>query len=296
MKHYVYLTLLLFVSGWAFAQTNTTLTHTWNVTLKVVDEDGSPVVGANTSVGYFTNSQPTSLHGVTDNNGVFTASYSPETDLNELGFEADKSGFYTTRIGHTLFPPYDPAKWNITQTLMLKNIGKPIPMYAKYIVSITFPVLNKPIGYDLTVGDWAAPYGRGISQDFIFTENHADTNSGYTFTISFPRPGDGIQESVLPDAENGSGLRSHHEAPVDGYQPKHEQTQMPDPNKIYYFRVRTALDHQGNVVSAHYGKIYGDFMQFRYYFNPTPNDRNVEFDTKQNLVGGIESFEQVREP
>jgi hypothetical protein len=83
---------------------------------------------------------------------------------------------------------------------------------------------------------------------------------------------------------------------VDGYQPKHEQTQMPDPNKIYYFRVRTALDHQGNVVSAHYGKIYGDFMQFRYYFNPTPNDRNVEFDTKQNLVGGIESFEQVREP
>jgi hypothetical protein len=42
-----------------------------------------------------------------------------------------------------------------------------------------------------------------------------------------------------------------------------------------------------------YWKIYGDFMQFRYYLNPTPNDRTVEFDPKQNLLGGLKSFERV---
>jgi len=71
---------------------------------------------------------------------------------------------------------------------------------------------------------------------------------------------------------------------------------MPNPNRIYYFRVRTKMDENGNVVSAHYGKIYGDFMQFRYYFNPTPNDRNIEYDPKQNLLGGLQSFEQVTAP
>jgi hypothetical protein len=71
---------------------------------------------------------------------------------------------------------------------------------------------------------------------------------------------------------------------------------MTDPNRNFYFRVRTALDHQGNVVSAQYGKIYGDLAQFRYYLNPTPNDRNIEFDPKQNLVGGLQSFERVTSP
>jgi hypothetical protein len=60
--------------------------------------------------------------------------------------------------------------------------------------------------------------------------------------------------------------------------------------------VRTVKDHAGNIVSARYGKIYGDFMQFSYYLNPTPNDRNIEFDPKQNLLGGLKSFERVSAP
>jgi hypothetical protein len=60
--------------------------------------------------------------------------------------------------------------------------------------------------------------------------------------------------------------------------------------------VRAVLDGCGNVKSALYGKIYGDFMQFSYYLNPAPNDRNIEFDPKQNLLGGLQSFEQVTTP
>jgi hypothetical protein len=170
-------------------------------------------------------------------------------------------------------------------------------MYAKkYVMGLKLPEYNKQIGYDLMIGDWVGPYGKGINSDILFTENHADEKSGYTFTIGFPKEGDGLQEFTLPDRETGSGLRSPHEAPADGYQPKDEQTQMPDPHRIYLFRVRTAKDHDGNIVSAHYGKIYGDFMQFTYYLNPTSNDRNIEFDPKQNLLGGLQSFEQVDAP
>jgi hypothetical protein len=69
-----------------------------------------------------------------------------------------------------------------------------------------------------------------------------------------------------------------------------------DVHHNYYFRVRTKLDENGNVVSARYGKIYGDFMQFSYYLNPTPNDRNVEFDPKQNLITSLKFDEGVSQP
>lgn len=296
MKYYTCLALLLFVASWAPAQTSPT-NHEWKVTLKLVDENGVSVPGANAGVGFYTNSMPASIDGKTDTNGLFMATYSAQSDLAQLGFYAEKSGYYSTRMGYLLEPPYDTLKWNPTETLVLRKVAKPIAMYSKkYVMGLKLPEYNEQIGYDLMIGDWVGPYGKGINSDILFTENHPDKKSGYTFTIGFPKQGDGIQEFTLPDREKGSGLRSPHEAPIDGYQSKYEQTQMPDPNRIYLFRVRTVKDHEGNIVSAHYGKIYGDFMQFTYYLNPTPNDRNIEFDPKQNLLQGLRSFEQVSAP
>ena len=60
-----------------------------------------------------------------------------------------------------------------------------------------------------------------------------------------------------------------------------------DSKRNYFFRVHTVLDENGNVKSALYGKIYGDFMQFHY-------SRNVEF--KQNLTKNINPLEGVSEP
>jgi hypothetical protein len=295
MKYYIYLAMILSATSCALAQPNGT-DYKWEATMKVVGEDGNPIGGATADIGYYTNSQPANDLGVTDTNGIFSTSHSVRSTLAEVSLQAAKSGYYPTWRERQLGPQYDLAQWIFTQTLVLKKIEKPIAMYAKQIDSLTFPAFNKPIGYDLMVGDWVAPYGKGINSDIIFTENHVDEKSGYTFTISFPNLGDGIQEFALPESEKGSALRSSHDAPVDGYQPKHEQTQMADPNRNYYFRVRTVLDQNRNVVSAHYGKIYGDFMQFRYYLNPIPNSVNIEFDQKHNLLGGIQPFEQVTAP
>lgn len=181
-------------------------------------------------------------------------------------------------------------------------------MYAKRL-NTHVPALDKPVGFDLTAGDWVGPYGNGAHSDILFTghfDKRGDGESDFTLTVSFPNPGDGIQEFTVPDAEKASALRSPHEAPADGYQSQWVQTdnRKPgksietnrDPNRNYFFRVRTVLDENGNVKSALYGKIYGDFMEFSYYLDPTPNDRNVEFDPSRNLLNGLPFLAQVKAP
>jgi hypothetical protein len=43
----------------------------------------------------------------------------------------------------------------------------------------------------------------------------------------------------------------------------------------------------------------GDFgakLGMKYYLNPTPNDRNLEFDSKQNLLKNLPWQGEVQEP
>ena len=313
---------MFIISGCALAQPEITGAP-WNVTLKVVGEDGQPVAAAHASVGYHKLPIPgevledyrqgsAELAGLTDTNGIFVASH---TDASwSLGIDVQKSGYYSTHIGYGLLLPgqQDSAtvaeNRNPTITLVLKKIGKPIPMYAKR-VNLRAPVPDKPVGYDFEAGDWIAPYGKGISSDILFAKEYYEKSPREYYskiTVTFPNAGDGLQVYQVPDSEKGSGLRSSHDVPADGYQPEliREICSHPgqpikceyDPNRIYFFRVRTVLDEQGKVRSALYGKIYGDFMQFDYYLNPTPNDRNVEFDPKQNLLNGLKSNEQVMQP
>jgi hypothetical protein len=66
-------------------------------------------------------------------------------------------------------------------------------------------------------------------------------------------------------------------------------------DRVISFRIRSRYDEKGNLKEAYYGKIYGDFeiqgdekrgitsISFLYYLNPTPLDRNLEWDMKTNL-------------
>jgi hypothetical protein len=290
----------------ACAQTNNSF-H-WKATIRAVNETGDPVIGAIATIGYYTNSASTTVEGMTDANGEYTFEHTAMSEFADVSFEAKKDGYYGISQQVNLQPPYDTAKWDIEKTLVLKKVSKPIAMYAR-LVDENPPTLGQPIGYDLMIGDWVCDGHKGISKDIIF-QKWAYRKSGadyeYKVKITFPKDGDGIQVYDMPTSEVGSGLRSPHEAPLDGYQKElaKERSAHPgqaakndsDPNRIYLFRVRTVKNDDGIVVSAHYGKVYGDFMQFTYYLNPTPNDRNIEFDPKQNLLGGLQSFEQASAP
>jgi hypothetical protein len=303
-------------------------THSvWKATVTVLNEAGLPVAGANVEVGYYIkpplgeSEAGENIHGLTDTNGIFTASHE-NTGSIDLGFRASKDGYYDTTKEHEFaaFRDSDLEKLSPHVVLYIKRVIKPIAMFARAVDSepLTFKKTGRPpivftnsIGYDLMAGDWVAPYGKGANIDITFTEafnKKSIMDYDYKLTLSFPKPGDGIQEFTVPDVEKGSALRSPHDAPTNGYNAQlvRENFHHPgqagqadyDPNRNYFFRVRTVLDHEGNVVSAHYGKIYGDpeQMNFQYYFNPTPSDRNIEFDPKQNLLGGLQSFEGVSAP
>jgi hypothetical protein len=287
-------------------------THQWEAAFHVSDEDGSPVNAAEIHVFYDVPIRDTSpnagkITGITDAGGTFIASHTDTT--YGLRFLVQKTGYYSTDIQDDFHGRFTPEHLNHDLTIILKKIAHPIPMYAKFTLNTKLPALGAPIGYDLMVGDWIGPYGTGVSTDIIIEKQYSEkaANEYYSkITVKFPNKGDGIQVFVLAHEERGSGLRSPHEAPTDAYEPELSRgiSTKPgqpskfeyDENRVYLFRVHTVLDVDGSVKSALYGKIYGDFMQFRYYLNPTPNDRNIEFDPKQNLLKGLDALHQVSAP
>lgn len=304
------LSLIIITFAIAGSAQNFLTTPEWEVTLHVVDKTGKPVPDAQARVGFIkpnSGDRSDSIDGMTDTNGLFTAS---GRSYSRLYLNVKKAGYYSAGSIYDIYvtdkPRYEP--WDPTITLVLKKVINPIPMYAKSL-NTHIPDLDKPVGYDLTVGDWVGPYGKGINADIFFTghfDKYTNGESDFTLTVTFPNAGDGIQEFTVPDSEKSGGLRSPYEAPTNGYFPQWVQTDSRrpgkpietnrDPNRNYFFRVQTKIDDRGNIVSAHYGKIYGDFMEFKYYLNPTINDRNVEFNPKENLMTNLKFGEGVSQP
>jgi len=322
MKKLINAAIIIFIYISAFGQARPGA-YLWTVKVNVVDENGIPVLNANTVVGYSSSqlgqlNQPSrsagaTIAGLTDTNGFFMASH---TDWSPaVAVQVKKEGYYLTYFHHEVYMPgqFDDQKVAASrmfdQKIVLKKIHSPIAMYAKRITHQP-PRNHTPMGYDLMVGDWVSPYGKGTNSDMIFQRDFSKKSLqdyDYKLTVTFPKAADGILEfPVTYKNGEGSALRSPYEAPTDGYQsgivrlnishPGHKLINDSDENRVYIFRVRTVVDADGNTLSAYYGKIYGDFMDFSYYLNPTSNDRNLEFDVHENLIKKLKFDESVRNP
>jgi len=252
------------------------------------------------------------------------------SDVVVYGPNFPRTGFYWTRGNRVRFTKSEMGKWqpwNPTVEIVLKRIINPIPMYAKKIeadigsAAQTALKAGEPVSYDLEKGDWVVPHGNGQTADFIFKLNAKlsgkMTRDRYPmydamFTVTFANKGDGIRP-VYVTPINGSVFRLPRNAPEDEYlanlvrQSSRDETgqhgDKPREDENYFFRVRTKKDGQGKIISALYGKIHGEigwsyegYVKFTYYLNPTPNDRNMEFDPKKNLFKKLSSLEQVCEP
>ena len=313
MKKIICLILTVAATGCVQAQNF----QEWKVTLKAVDDDGQPVTNAQAWVAY--GIPPSAqrskdwdkVEGLTDDSGIFVAEHQ-DTGSYSLGIHIRKAGYYPTDHVYDLGATYTQEIWNPNLTMVLKKIGEPIAMYAKK-EETKMPKDNESVGFDLMAGDWIAPYGTGKSPDVFFTVHRKSPQEfDADLKLTFPNAGDGV--AIVPPApETGSPLVMPRYATETGYQPAlswsyHNFTETSAPASGYFFRVRTVLDSSGNVQSALYGKIQGDVrfyvgtkapragIGFQYYLNPTPNSRNVEFDPKQNLLGGLQSYEQVTAP
>jgi len=312
--------LLLVVTGCSLAQPIVFPTKPWSATVKVIGEDGQSVSNANVAVGYFLPPYSFSddpeynarIVGITDTNGLFFATHKDRT--GEIGFSVSKQGYYETRSSCTLRDPMENANdRNISLILVLKKVGKPIPMYAKR-QEMKIQKEDEPLGFDLEVGDWVTPNGKGEHTDLFFTVHRkiiSEREYDCTLTVTFPNKDDGL--AVAPaEPDNGSEFKTSRTAAESGYQPEltlhYSFNKWPTSVFGYFIRVRTVLDADGKVKSALYGKIPGNFMilagtkapkagmVFTYYLNPTANDHNLEFNPKQNLFRTLTIMEEVKWP
>lgn len=286
------------------------------VTLRVIDSHGTPVPEADIQMAFFPKDSYEAAiisKGLTDKDGLFVVS---GKTIDDISFSASKTNYYvTSRKFHFYWRGTECAKdgrwipWNPTLEVVLKEKRKPIPMLTKK-TKIFLPEKGKQFGFDCLVGDLVAPYGKGVSTDLMFSYTSEMSGwSEYRYTNELVVSTGGQLSGVIkkiPDV--WSQLIAQHEAPELGYQPnfvldtiaagpQNIKGKMDYEDEFYlFFRSRVVTNKLGSIVSANYGKIYPEFhfgeappekgqgrVSFSYYFNPNPNDRNLEFDGKNNL-------------
>lgn len=278
------------------------------ITFRITDSKGNLVENAKVSAGFYNpRKRNDSSTGMTDTNGLCTVEGVSDSQMR---YTIIKEGHYKTEAAYWFYPGAGRSvldghwqPWNPINTVVLKEHRNPVPMYAEN-VDILIPVQGSPIGFDLEKGDWVAPHGQGSRSDLLV--RYVATYEGpqafsKRIEMSFSSAQDGVQVFVI---DGNSKFISMYAAPEEGYVPtlvlERERTrdkiiksQEIGEGQYLVFRVRTVKDKDGKLISANYGKIYGPIdygrmgekhrLMFSYFFNPTANDRNLEFDPSRNL-------------
>ena len=291
------------------------------VKVQVTEESGTPIEDAHVSVWYmgFRPGESKEVAGNTNKKGVFLAKGVPllrmEAFISKEGYYKSESGRLSRKKDHAI-------------TLVLRRIKNPIPLYAKRYRG-KLPGLNNKYGFDLRKGDWVAPFGKGKQIDLFFAANivrDRESKLAGKITISFPDEKEGAakvttQNGYLPQSQ----LIMPNQAFAAGYISKISRIEsgyenISKPFKTsYFFRTRAQKKDSGKYIFNYSKFAKGfDFMmgggrfleepyrnkypkeyamvEFTYYFNPTPNDRNLEFDPTRNLFENLDSIERVNEP
>jgi hypothetical protein len=303
---------LLLAPGCAIAQQVVMPAVPITVEARVRDVDGSAVENATVYLALpHYGEQATRgqrVEAKTNKEGVAMLSGVAQQDY---GVSVEKLGYYRTQGPHRginddkSFQQYAVGVQKIP--LELRPIRNPIVGLSRDVDRRPLPKTDGPMGFDLEIGDWVAPHGKGRTADFIFELDGRFTSSrdyDQEFKLRFSRPQDGIAVFKHPK-EIGSALKWPYEAPLAGYEPSRtwllkwslkeggRRTTIDLGGETnYLFRVRSEVDEKGNVVRAIYGVVSGDFIpvggnneigrnvSFTYALN-LDGTRNLEFDPEK---------------
>lgn len=274
------------------------------VNLHVVDQDGAAVHGAKIWGGFSANFSKDSVlvEGVTNTNGEFVA----QGKCNEfLRVDVTKEGYYQTEVKINFWhsketPIVVGGKWQPygeTRTVVLKKIRNPIRLRdpeAGY--RYRYPESGKWVGFDLVRGDWVSPLGIGECTDMLIRYVHEPRPDGYFKSLDISFTNSPYAGAYVMNKDSFSEMDSVYEADTNGEYVgnlRYEFERTVDGNHVIselgfgqylVFRVRTKVDECGNLTSAHYGRIMGALQYLEkagmvlgpVFFNPTPNDTNLE--------------------
>jgi hypothetical protein len=287
----------------------------------VVNEDGTAVNGAEVTIySDRTGASKTILfsgvrEGRTNSRGCFSGTV---WTFDRIGVLVTGKGYYFTRVwiglkGTRLYEDWLPYSRNLTITL--RKMIKPTSMYARRFHHLRLPVLGQPLGYDLIKGDWVKPHGKGEHADIQLTGKFGDDTSslaGSSLRISVPGKGNGLAPISREDVYATGHFRLPRSAPDGGYTiretvhswvapfRKKSDCAASVPAEHFFMRVRAGQAGDSKAEGPLYGKLIGPIYYNRcigtkkmavylsYCLNPTPNDRNVEWDSQKNLLKGDE--------
>lgn len=283
----------------------------------VRDFEGRPVPDAAVRVLLVRRNHPFSdgsqlVMGATDEGGCWDFKPGPH---HVSRVYVDKAGHHEVRM-EGLRVPATPRR-----DVILPRKGEAVPLHArKASADLPGHALSGIVPFDFEQGDLVAPGRRGSRPDilvrvearqlgwnwiktpdeiaaFLAKEKDPKARADFiavhgkwelTLELSFPNDGDGIFESAYAGY---AAMKLPSKAPATGYGRKLvlDNQSYVQKDRGFFLRVRTLKDKAGNIVSAHYAKIYGvpvfspGGFAFQYYFNPAPNDRRLELDVSRNL-------------
>lgn len=271
------------------------------IVYKVVDDEGSIVSNVVVNVKWENDYPRKTWYDsfCTDDNGSVEMS---EKIGGRMSCGFHKDGYYSSfdkidfhwRKG--VSPVLANGKWQPygeQRLIVLKRKKNPVDMRASHNLRITIPVTNVWIGMDLEKKMWVKPYGDGAYSDVLIRFNSSLANkyevNWATMELSFTNnPYAGFY--VLPK-DKYSQMKSAYLVDTNklfrqnivysiGRTSKEENLLGAD--EYIVFRTRTKVDEEGNLIQAHYGKIYGQWDIWSItkaqliFFNTNPNDINIE--------------------
>jgi hypothetical protein len=294
--------------------------------LHVVEEDGKPVANANIKVIMGMIATAYTIYGQTDTNGVFIIK--GKTKGNEIIISAKKDGYYNSReklcfikmgeerqVKNGKWQPYGEKV-----TVVLRKVKNTNHNLVNFGEEYDFKKTQKFydwIGFDLEENDFVTPYGSGKVADFeVFIEwdyNTGEKYIGMALDIRFNEPYAGYYVVEKDKFSNFQGVYSAETnrtyITTERFFTKlignnERKRHKFDNSKCWIVRSRCVVDNEGKLVSANYS-IISDFLYGRDdddrnvfcirlygYFNPIPNDTNLEHKVQRWDYNGGEIMDK----
>ena len=279
------------------------------VVFHVIDDCANPVSNAFVKAGFYLNGQKgNAVHDYTGKYGFLVAE---RKSVGEINYWISKDGYYETsgRLNFERNGVKD-GRWQpygATNIVVLKRKINPVAMYVASspgFLNITIPVHDVSVGFDLEKCDWVPPYGGGSYSDIQLKyelrqgAEYLDVKS--MLTMSFTNALSGAYAMTKDTYSSFPSVYAANTNAVFVQEYRFVYDRKPDKvfennflslNDYLVFRCRTKVDSKNQLVSMHYGKIYGNIdinrkgrIRITYYFNTNANDPNLEADTTRNLL------------
>ena len=272
----------------------------------VVDQDGNPVEEARIRGAFWTGggmNDYVPVDGLTNTNGEYVAE---GKSRYKLRYTVSKDGYYSTNgevvyVNTRSVPAVKDGKWQpygTKRTIILKQVMNPLNKGRLYgLKDFAVPVFDEWIGFDFEQYAFLPPYGNGVYADAMLRfalyrpskkEYHMKmevsfTNQPYAGAYTMIKEQFSELQNVYI-ANTNADYKSVLVYSYDRFPDKRPIVNKLSKEEYLVFRTRTKVDMDGNLISARYGALYGEWsfvgprgMNIPFViFNPKPNDPSIE--------------------